>query len=91
VTIRVHHIDFIVAVPVRSVRLFSAAKPVKTAIQFTERDAVRVSNEDFQIAKLTDTDDAFLIPFRQWDSNASALPPTMINCESGGNGEILRV
>ena len=42
---------------------------VQAAIQFAQRDAVRVNNEDFQIAKLTDTDDTFLIPFRLWDKS----------------------
>ena len=37
---------------------------IQAAIQFAQGDAVRVSNEDFQISELTDTDDMFLIPFR---------------------------
>ncbi len=38
---------------------------VKTAIQFTERDAVRIGNVDFQIPELTDADIAPVASFRQ--------------------------
>lgn len=37
---------------------------IQSAIQFAQGDTVRISNEDFQISELTDTDDTFLIPFR---------------------------
>ena len=35
---------------------------VETAIQFAEGDAVRISNIDFQVPKLTDADTAFRAP-----------------------------
>lgn len=40
---------------------------IKTAIQFAERNAVRIGNVDFQISKLADADTAFLAPLWQRD------------------------
>lgn len=42
---------------------------IQAAIQFTQGNAVRVGNEDFQISKLPDTDDALLVSFWEWDKS----------------------
>ncbi len=38
---------------------------IKAAIQFAQRNAVRIGNVDFQIPKLTNADTAFVAAFRQ--------------------------
>jgi hypothetical protein len=40
---------------------------VEAAIQFAERNAVRIGNIDFQVPKLTDADTSFCAPLWQWD------------------------